>query len=145
MQPRQSLNKDFPGVRLQQPNDILYLMYLPIILNQENVGPPSTLTGRVTYKGIPEALTNVELAYFNGVKESVYATTKTDAQGKYQFNNLPSLSGDQYYYVRKINYEADPNWLYSWYCTRISAATTDPDLFQCDFDFENVILNLSAE
>ena len=126
--------------KLVQPDDVIYLMYIPIVFNQENIGPPSTLKGRVTYKGISEAFTNVELAYFNGIKEVVYDTTVTDAGGNYQFDNLPSLSGDQYYYVRKINYEADPNWLYSWYCTRISATTSDPDLFECDFDFENVIL-----
>ena len=132
-------SKDGAREILNQTQDILYLMYLPIVFDQEKITPPSKLTGRVTYKGIAEAFTEVELVYFNGVTELTYATTDTDAQGKYQFSNLPPLSGNQYYFVRKIN-PSDPERLYSWYCTKIEASTTDPNLFQCDFDIENVYL-----
>ncbi len=115
-------------------------MYLPILLDQGSPSPPIVLKGRVTYKGIAEAFTVVELVYFNGHRESTYATKDTNQKGKYKFDNLPPLSGDQYYYVRKINDQNDPSWLSSWYCMRITAATIDPNLFQCDFDLENVNL-----
>jgi hypothetical protein len=113
-------------------------IYLPINLNQGSPIPPISLAGQVTYRGIPEAFTEVELVYYNGSSEYIYASTNTDQQGMYQFKNLPYLSGDQYLQVRKIN-PNDTSWLSSWYCTKIYA-TTDPNLHQCDFDMENVYL-----
>jgi hypothetical protein len=114
-------------------------LYLPITLGKKSASPGKTLSGRVTDKGVP-VQTTVELRYNNGSGESTYATADTSANGEYEFRNLPKLSGDQYYYVRKYN-EFDINyWLTVWNCSRITASTTDSSRYRCDFDLQDIAL-----
>jgi len=112
--------------------------YLPIAL--KNLTSQRDLSGRITDQGVPVNGTEVWLRYYNGSSWSTYATTTTNANGDYQFSSLPSLSGDQRYYVHWPNKYEIISWLNSWICWEISATTTDPSYFRCDFDIDGIDL-----
>jgi hypothetical protein len=112
-------------------------LYLPIMLGKSS-SAGKVLSGKVTDKGNP-VQTTVELRYYDG--SSWYlASADTNAKGEYEFNDLPVLSGNKKYYVRYMNAERNESRLASWICDEITASTTDPSLYRCDFDIENVNL-----
>jgi len=113
-------------------------VYLPIMLGKAS-STARVLSGRVTDKGDP-VQTTVELRYYNGSSWSTYATAGTNTNGEYEFRNLPNLTGNQQYYVRKVNVQQIIYWLSAWYCSVITASTTDSNLYKCDFNLENVNL-----
>jgi hypothetical protein len=106
----------------------------------EEVASQRVLYGRITDQGVPVTGTEIWLRYYDGSSWSTYATTTTNANGDYQFSSLPGLSGDQKYYVRWPNRDEITNWLFEWLCWEISATTTDPSYFRCDFDIDGIDL-----
>jgi len=80
------------------------------------------------------------LRYHDGSSRSTYVATTTNANGDYQFSSLPSLSGDQRYYVRWPNRDEIIYWLAYWTCGEISVTTTNPSYFRCDFDIDSIDL-----
>ncbi len=118
-------------------------VYLPVIRrNVGNTTPPPTkiLNGTVTDNGTPASGVQLLLRYHDGSNWSTYTATTTDSEGHYQFSNLPTLSGLQRYYVRWENGSGDPNHLVLWACNYITASTTDPSAYQCNFDLANIDL-----
>jgi hypothetical protein len=115
-----------------------YYTYLPVVIKEES--SQRVLTGRITEQGTPVYGTEVWLRYHDGSSWSTYATTTTNANGEYQFDTLPPLSGDQRYYVRWPNSYGIVYWLSSWICWEISATTVDPSYFRCDFDIDGIDL-----
>jgi hypothetical protein len=119
-------------------------VYLPILLkNSDGTVPPTAkvLSGVVTDRGTPVVSTEILLRYYDGSVWSTYATTTTDANGYYQFSDLPSIGSEQSMYVRwnNTNYDSSRLWLSRcWYIT--SSNLDDPNAYQCSFDLENVEL-----
>lgn len=118
-------------------------VYLPDVLkNFSGSQPPSTnnLSGIVTDNGNPVVGAELSLRYYNGSSYSTYATTSTDANGNYQFTNLPTLGSGQGMYVRWYNDDNNVDRLSSWSCWYIDSDTTDTNAYQCDFDLKDVVL-----
>ncbi len=119
------------------PQPSVRKVYLPILLGKGS-SAGKVLSGLVTYKGNP-VQTTVELHYYDG-SSWLIATADTNAKGEYEFKDLPKLSGTKKYYVRFWNSNINNSWLSVWNCREITASTTDPSLYRCDFDIENVNL-----
>ncbi len=112
-------------------------VYLPLIL--KNAGNSSTTPyGTITDQGSPVAGTTVLLRYYDGTSWSTYASTTTDASGKYQFSSVPTLSDTQGYYVRWDNTTNDNTRLLDWICFFITSNTPNFTQLQCSFDIQNI-------
>jgi len=119
-------------------------VYLPILMkNSDGTVPPpaKVLSGVVTDRSIPVVGTEILLRYYDGSAWSTYATKTTDANGYYQFTNLPNIGAEQSMYVRWNNTNYDPSRLWLWRCWYITSSNLDdPNAYQCNFDLENTEL-----
>jgi len=114
-------------------------VYLPLILKNAG-GGSTTPNGTITDQGSPVAGTTVLLRYYNGTSWSTYASTTTDASGKYQFSAVPTLSTGQKYYIRWSNATGDNTRLYLWICNSITSNAPTTAALQCSFDIQNIVL-----
>lgn len=137
---------DGGNVRIEPIEVTIYKTFLPTMLNNASITPAppeNKLTGTLTENGVPVSGMLLELRYFNG-SWSTYATTTTNTSGYYQFSSLPSLTGNQTYYVRWVNGNANSSQLAFWGCDAITAFTNDTSAFQCSFDIDNVEMSTPA-
>lgn len=117
-----------------------YESYVPIVLYGSSGVVSNSFYGNVTADGRPVNGTELLLRYYDGSDWSTYDTTRTNANGNYQFNSLPTLGVDQFAYVRWNNEVDDSSQLSSWACYTIDSSTTDPDEYRCSFDIKNIVL-----
>jgi hypothetical protein len=100
--------------------------------------------GQVTYNGAGVTGIHLELRFYDGSDWSTRATTVTGADGDYQFNAVPGLSSGQVYYVRYMNGESgnadNPDYLFAWYASNITAYTAGSRVPGGDFDIADIPL-----
>jgi hypothetical protein len=109
-------------------------VFLPLIRQA-----PHGLHGYVTENGVPVGGITLELRFWNGTSWSTRATTATASDGLYTFTNIPSLSPEQYYYVRYLNPTTSTR-LYSWHTQALGVYNTGELVRIGDFDIANVAL-----
>ncbi|MCX7854640.1 MAG: right-handed parallel beta-helix repeat-containing protein [Anaerolineae bacterium] len=86
--------------------------YLPFVRK-----PRPGIYGVVTFNGQPHYGVFLELRFYDGSAWSTIATTLTNYQGEYVFENVPHLGPGQRYYVRFYN-PGDQRFVFVW-CTRV--------------------------
>lgn len=112
------------------------IIYLPLVLK-------TPIYGQVTDNGVPVALQEVLLRFYDGSLWSTFATAITDENGIYIFSSSPTLDSDQVYYVRWENIADNTNWLSYWYCNQVTAYSP-MSANMCNFDLKNITLSSPA-
>ena len=115
-------------------------MYLPVIKNPVVVPVTQGIQGSVTLNGIPIANILLDLAFYNGASWSAIATTATNAEGIYLFENPPSLGGGQMYSVIYQNTEATPGRLWIWATQALSSYSAGTSVEMGNFDIAEIAL-----
>jgi len=112
-----------------------WLIYLPGI-SRPRVG----IQGRVTLAGTPAAGVFLELRRYDGNTYTTQATTATDQDGGYNFDQAPALAPGQSYYVRYLNTAGTPGYLWYWGTANITSYAPGANLSAGDFDLADVSL-----
>jgi hypothetical protein len=92
-----------------------YKVYLPLVTRYPCMGSGSVIFGCVFHNGAPAADVPVRLDFLDsGPPRQTIATTITDAQGRYKFENVPTALFPDGYEVRFEN-TVNPAWVWMWY------------------------------
>ncbi len=119
-----------------QAYNLNYFIYLPLVTKP----PVKSLYGQVTQAGNPVEGVVLELRFYNGDEYVSLDYTATDTLGHYAFEDLPTLSIGQSYYVRYLNDGFAPGRLWMW-STRLVDQYVDTDSVHLgDFDIADIIL-----
>jgi hypothetical protein len=101
---------------------------------------PRGVYGYVTDDGVPAGGVNLELRFsIYGETWSTIANTTTTAYGMYAFPDIPTLTLNQYYYVRYTN-TLDPSRLFTWHTRRLDSFTAGSEVNIGDFDIGDITL-----
>jgi hypothetical protein len=111
-----------------------FAVFLPLLHR-----PPAGLFGRVTVAGAPAVGVSLQLYFYDGATWYVSATTTTDAQGQYVFENPPALSAGQEYTVVYLN-STNTSRLSYWSTRNVTTYSIGDSVQAGDFDVANVEL-----
>ena len=110
--------------------------YLPFVAKS----PATGLYGFVTDDGLPADGVDLELRYYDGSTWSTRATTSTAADGKYLFQDVPSLLPGEYYYGRYVNPNSSTsNRLLTWHTQTLSTYRIGTNFNLGNFDLADVV------
>jgi hypothetical protein len=111
-------------------------LFLPLVAT-----PPTGIMGRVTKNGAPAAEVRLRvLKPFSSGGSMEIASTTTDADGRYVFTDVPSLSAGEEYYVHFFNIESLADRLTFWRTTSITSYTQGQSVEMGEFDIANAAL-----
>jgi len=99
---------------------------------------PSGIYGRVTYNNGPGAGIKLTLQKYNTNSESTVATTYADHNGRYSFQNIPTLPTGYIYYVRYGPNGDDDHFVYVWFGPDIVSYHSGGNVHGGDFDIADV-------
>jgi TolB protein len=123
-------------------------VYLPLVIKNPQASTSGGINGKVTYQGAAAANLALDLRWWDGASWSTRSSATTQADGSYHFNNAPSLSAGQSYYVRFLNSPSAPNpgtgYLYAWYGSQIDGYTSGSSASGGDFDVKDISLTSPA-
>jgi 5-hydroxyisourate hydrolase-like protein (transthyretin family) len=98
------------------------------------------INGLVLQNGLPASGVEVELRFFDGSSWSTRFNTTVEANGAYQFPNMPGLTSGQIYSVRYLNNEHVSGRLWTWRTPEITAYGYGSNYQLNDFDIADITL-----
>ena len=107
--------------------------------------PVSGISGQVTFNGSGVGNLMLNLIKYDGMSESRYMTTTTQADGSYSFAGAGNLTSGQYYYVRYWNGSSggntpNTNYVVYWFGPTLTSYTAGANASGGNWDIANVSL-----
>ncbi len=115
-------------------------VFFPLIVNPSPIAKENDLIGTVTASGFPAEGLTILLNRSDSTGVSNVAAAVTDSMGRYSFKKVSLPQDNSSLTVRWNNDANNDDWLSTWACWEITASTTNPDAFRCDFDIANIEL-----
>lgn len=122
-----------------QEMDTFY--YFPVAMRDYKEGESKQgVFGKVFVQNKPASDVALSLNYNDGAGWSIVASTRTDALGRYLFNDANTLAPGQAYYVSFGQNETNPAYVFAWYGPPIDTYRRGENMNGGDFDIADVKL-----
>jgi len=102
--------------------------------------PSGEIFGKITYNNLKAPGIELILRMYDDASEITVAATQTDSQGRYSFQNVPSLPAGKSYYVRFGPNGEDDKYVFAWFGPDITSYRQGERKPGGDFDIADIKL-----